>query len=228
MANRKHFIKLGQRFSRLIVIKEILIPANDGYTQRAMICKCDCGKKKIIALGNLFRTKSCGCLLKESTTSHSVTHGFSNDPIYQVLKNMKARCYDKKSIGYNIYGGRGITICDKWLNNRGSFYIWAYQNGYKKGLTIERKDNNKGYSPDNCTFINRLRQANNTRNNRIIEYNGEKMSMADFCRKYDLNYSNFSQRTGIHGYSIEKAMQNCGYYIPINKTEVRSIYMKIN
>jgi hypothetical protein len=215
----KYFVEPGQKFGRLTVIQEITIRDNRGYKQRRVICKCDCGNEITTNLQSIFKhTSSCGCFRKENSANMLRTHGLENDPVYAIFKRMRARCCYVKNQDYPKWGGRGITICNEWFLNPKLFVDWANNHGYQKGLTIERIDNNKGYSPDNCIFTNRLRQANNTRNNHIIEYGGEKMSMADFCRTHNLNYARFYQRLKA-GLSIDKSMQNCGYYIPINETD---------
>jgi len=221
----KYFVKPGQRFGRLVVIKEFSI-IKYGYPLRRVRCKCDCGNIIETNLSSIFKhTQSCGCFRRENSANMLRTHGLWYDPVYAIFVNMKSRCYNKKDKNYNRWGGRGIGICKEWLDNPKLFVDWAYSNGYKKGLTIERIDNNGDYSPDNCTFADRLRQANNTRNNRIIKYNGDELSMADFCRKYNLNYFRFGARTGRLNWSIEKSMINCGHYVPMNDTDkARSLY----
>ena len=136
---------------------------------------------------------------------------------------MKTRCYSKSSIDYKNYGLRGITICGEWFNDRESFFKWAISNGYEKGLTIERINNNKGYSPNNCVFKNRVIQCNNKRNNHIIEYNGEKPTMIEFCRKHNLSYIIFQQRINVLNWTIDRSMINCGVYKDIVQYKKRIV-----
>jgi len=226
---RKYFIEPGQRFGRLTVIDEFSIIDNRGQKERRVACLCDCGTIMNCKINSLFdNTKSCGCLRRENSANLLRIHGLYHDPAFAMFRRMKARCYYKGQPNYKQWGGRGILICDEWLNNPRLFCEWAYENGFDGKLTIERIDNNKGYSPDNCTFTNRLRQANNTRNNHIIEYCFEKMSMADFCRKHDLNYDRFQQRITHMKWPITKAMQNCGNYIPMNNTDKLKAEGKVN
>jgi hypothetical protein len=178
-------------------------------------------KRKNIIIRTLFTgaTQSCGCLQKEILEEIKIkykyknkgrlTHDMSNDPIYRVYVGMKTRCYDKNWKFYYRYGGRGIGICNEWLNDRLLFFSWAYENGYKKGLTIERINNNKGYSPGNCTFTTQERQANNTRRNHIIDFNNENLSLADFCRKYNFDYPKLQARITTLKWPLEKAILNC-------------------
>lgn len=216
---KKYFINQGDRFGRLVVIKEIyVINCQNKYIRKA-ICRCDCGKEKTIIIQSLIMgaTKSCGCLQKEkfaeakSKCSYKgrPSHNMSFDPIYNVYRGMKMRCYDKNWKFYYRYGGRGITICEKWLNDKSLFFKWAYNNGFRKGLTIERINNSKGYSPKNCTFVTQERQANNTRSNHIINDCNENMSLADFCRKHNYNYPKLQSRLTTQKFSLAKAIINC-------------------
>lgn len=114
--------------------------------------------------------------------------------ISKTLSHMKDRCYNKHCDDYPMWGGRGITICDEWLNDYMSFYNWAISNGYDDTLTIDRIDNNKGYYPDNCRWVTRKTQARNTRRNRIITFNGETRSLAEWCEVLNLNYYRVKRR----------------------------------
>ncbi len=111
------------------------------------LCKCDCGETKEIATKELTfgRTKSCGCLRSGNKKLYP--------RLYQVWINMKSRCYYPGDSKYKWYGQRGITVCDEWRNDFVAFKEWALANGYQNNLTIDKINNNKGYSPDNCQWI---------------------------------------------------------------------------
>ena len=109
-------------------------------------------------------------------------HGFSHTPLYAVYIQMVARCHNPKHNYYFNYGARGITVCDEWRNDRLKFIKWSYENGYKEGLSIDRIDNSKGYSPTNCRWTDRRTQQNNTRKNRFIEVNGERHTLSEWSR----------------------------------------------
>ena len=96
------------------------------------------------------------------------THGKSNTKLYEVWKAMRRRTKRENSQAYENYGGRGIGICEEWEKDFETFYKWAIENGYREGLSIDRKDNNKGYNPDNCRWTTRKVQNNNTRANRMV------------------------------------------------------------
>lgn len=103
------------------------------------------------------------------------------EKLYNVWKNMKSRCYDKNSDRYYTYGARGIKICEEWKNNFRVFAKWAYQNGWKVGLSIERKDHNGNYCQENCTFITMNEQARNKTNNVLVTYDGETKCVAEWA-----------------------------------------------
>lgn len=105
---------------------------------------------------------------------------------------MKNRCTRQNNYEYKQYGQRGIGICKEWLGYSGfvNFCDWALANGYEEGLTIDRIDNDKGYSPENCRWVNGYIQGNNKRNNRFIKINGEIGTVANMSRKYGLDYWN--------------------------------------
>lgn len=116
--------------------------------------------------------------------------------LHNCFLRIKNRCYNKNYSSYKYYGGRGITICDEWLNDSNIFVEWSLKNGYKlettdKGynkLTIDRIDNNKGYSPENCRWVDMRTQANNKINNVFYEYNNKRQTLAQWCRELNLNY----------------------------------------
>ena len=133
-------------------------------------------------LGNYLRsgiTKSCGCLLHE----HNKTHGLSNTDLYRIYCGMKSRCYNKNNKKYKNYGGRGIKICDEWVNDFSTFYKWAISNGYEKGLSIDRIDVDGNYEPSNCRWANNDIQSHNKRLDKLYTYNGKTMSVVDWCKE---------------------------------------------
>ena len=119
---------------------------------------------------------------------------------------MKDRCYTIRDKEYSWYGGRGITICDEWLSDFMSFYKWSMMNGYDDTLTIDRIDNNKGYSPSNCRWVDRKQQARNTRRNRLIKINDEIKCLAEWCEIFNLNYHTVKRRL-YRGWEVKKAFE---------------------
>lgn len=131
---------------------------------------------------------------------------FNNGRIRSVYYNIIKRCYKKDNKGYKSYGGRGITVCDEWKNNHLSFFRWAKENGYKEGLTIDRIDNNKGYSPENCRWTTYKAQTENRRCTRWIEFNNEKHTLKDWAEIIGISYSVLSDRIFRYNWTIERAL----------------------
>lgn len=151
----------GLKFGKLTVLKFI---NKDKNYHCKWLCQCDCGNQKEILDTHLItgKIKSCGCLNKEKITKH----GQSHSKLYYIYYAMKQRCYKKNAKNYKNYGGRGIKICNEWLNNFISFYNWAIKNGYKEDakrgqFTIDRINVNGNYEPNNCRWINIIEQQKN-------------------------------------------------------------------
>ena len=118
------------------------------------------------------------------------------------LERMKSRCYSPDNKDYRLYGGRGIGVCDEWRNNTEKFIEWAVNNGYELGLTIERYDTDKGYSPENCTFIPMSRQPFNTSRNRYIRYKGEIHTISEVAKMEGVSHEAIRKRVK-HGWYEE-------------------------
>lgn len=157
---------IGQRFGRLVVLSRA---ENDAQQNARWLCRCDCGKEKIIQGGSLRNGKirSCGCLLseksKERMTSIATKHGHSDSLLYGVHQSMIERCYKPSCKAFKCYGARGIVVCDEWLNDFMTFYSWAMENGYREGLAIDRINNDGNYEPSNCHWVTPLENCQNTR-----------------------------------------------------------------
>lgn len=128
----------------------------------------------------------------------NIKHGGTGTRLYSIWKQMRIRCRCKTNPTYHFYGERGIGICKEW-DDFAVFKQWAQESGYKDNLSIERKDNNADYSPDNCCWIPRPLQAKNTRNNKFYTYQGETMCHNDWARRIGINPSTLTQRIQRHG-----------------------------
>ena len=145
------------------------------------LCRCECGKE-VVVVGKTLRTgqtKTCGC-------SQRAVDGLSTSPEYRISNGMKRRCYEPGRHDYKYYGGRGITICDRWL---GSFLAFLEDMGPRPfpGATIDRVDNDGPYAPDNCRWATQEEQKQNTRSVRLLTYNGETMGLSAWARKLGID-----------------------------------------
>lgn len=182
---------IGKRFGHLVVLDEyIKIPNGTKWK-----CRCDCGNETYVYRGKLVigHTKSCGCL------NHRLG-GLSDHKLYSVWAGMKYRCYNEHAQGWHNYGEKGVKVCNEWKDDFLVFYNWSMENGYQDGLTIERKDADKDYCPENCEWISlseNVARANVTTNRRKTKYmyygispEGQKYTFSNanvFCKEHSLD-----------------------------------------
>lgn len=182
----------GQKFGRLTVLSFDHVGS---YGHSYWLCECDCGNTTVVERSNLLNggTVSCGCYGREQSRMGSVTHGLSNTRLYKIWMDMKGRCNNTHDHAYDRYGGRHITVCEEW-DDFENFYKWAATNGYAPELTIDRIDNDDGYYPDNCRWVDDTNQANNRRSNTRITYNNETHTIAEWARIFNVIYNSLLGR----------------------------------
>lgn len=173
------------------------------------LCICECGNETIATTTELKQglKKSCGCKRNKLLSESRKTHGDSYTRLYKIYKSIKNRCYgtyDKKHM--KNYKDRGITMCDEWLNDWNLFKKWATENGYKENLTIDRINNNEGYSPNNCRWIPRKEQAANKRANVFITIGNETHTIAEWCRINNISNNAACKRIEAYGWNPIKAV----------------------
>lgn len=197
---------IGRRFGRLTV----RCPVKHGSTTY-WHCDCDCGNSKDVLAGNLRKgsTKSCGCYRKENTIKFNkktkTIHGSKKTRLYNIWHGMRLRCNNPNSPSYKDYGGRGITVCEEWNKSFVNFQCWAYKNGYSDKLSLDRIDVNGNYLPQNCRWATAQQQANNTRNNHFIVFNGEKHTLMEWSRVLNINYAALQNRINHLNWTVDKA-----------------------
>ena len=137
----------------------------------------------------------------------------SKERLYAVYNAMRSRCCNVKNCQYHLYGGRGIKVCDKWLNDYFAFKEWSLKNGYDENaprgkLTLDRIDSNGNYEPSNCRWVDTKVQARNKRTTRLIEYGEEKICVRDFVRKLNICETTVLKMLN-NGSSIEEILDKC-------------------
>ena len=198
------FIDLtGRKIGRLTIVKR----APNKGKKTMWEYKCDCGNTGVSNAGDISvgRVSSCGCYNREVVTKH----GGSSSRIYQTYHDMIQRCYNPRNKAFKNYGGRGIAVCDEWRNSFEEFHDWALSNGYRDDLTIDRRDNDGPYSPENCQWVTMGVQASNTRRNVFVEACGQKHTYAQWSRIIGVSRQNTEKGVKKYGaaYIEKKIMQ---------------------
>jgi len=195
---------IGMRFGRWLVLDR---EENDHHYRRIYLCRCDCGKEKAIRLDQLKNgeSTSCGCYHKELNRQRFIDmnfkHGAKHSSIYNIWRNMMARCYNPKNPAYKNYGDRGISVCKRWHK----FINFLSDMGPRPNkLTLERKKNNNNYSPSNCRWATRKEQCNNYRRNVLLEYRGNIKNITQWANEFNVAPKRFRSLLLSRDWSIEK------------------------
>lgn len=192
----------GRRYGKLLVIGW----DNDRGKSR-WICRCDCGNVSSVFGCNLNKgtSLSCGCTHRAQLAERnkkSAKHNQDNPKMLCLWKGMMARCENKNHTAYHRYGGRGITVCERWR----VFANFIDDMGVRpKNTTLDRIDNSKGYSPENCRWATVSEQQRNKRSNNIVEFNGERKCLAEWSENLGIPLSRLSARLR-RGWPIESAL----------------------
>ena len=189
----------GKCFDKLLVLKRAESNSKSGNAM--WVCRCECGNI-VTVIGSKLRsgyTKSCGCL-----RISNVSQGHSKERIYRTWRGMHQRCYNPNDDKYKWYGAKGISICPEW-HDFSTFRVWALANGYTDKLTIDRINPKENYNPNNCRWVDMKFQANNKTNNKIVTYQDQEYSVAQFADKLNVPYHTVRNQMRL-GWSIEK---NC-------------------
>lgn len=204
----------GTQFNKLTYIQDE--PSKDKRVRLALF-RCACGNTKVMALNNVRsgRSSTCGCEQFACHIKHGQALQTGSTTLYRRWESMRERCNNSNTKYYHQYGGRGITVCTEW-NDFNVFAAWAVNSGFKESLTLDRKDNNKGYSPDNCRWVSMAVQMANRRKtpNTIHTYIGVQQ----------LPYGRWRTGIRVNGKTI---------YIGIYDTEIEAViardtYIKVH
>lgn len=198
--------KIGQKLredSLLTYIEDIypyVYPS--GKTLRKALFKCDCGSEYEARIGHVKNgnTISCGCF----NDKNKITHNSSHHYLYATWRNMIARCTNASYPSFDHYGGRGITVCDEWVESPMAFFN-DIGDRPSNNYSIDRIDNNGNYEPSNMRWASAMCQARNRRNNRMIEFNGIEMCITEWGNKLKINESTLRKRINL-GWSIERTL----------------------
>jgi len=192
----------GRVFGRLIVVS---LHGTRRYpsvgSRRYWLCRCECGNETIVAGNNLRGGHTTSCGSKKHQKNY---HGLTNTDFYHVWENMLARCTNRNHPSWGYYGGRGITVCQRWQAFKA--FREDMESAYRSGLTIERKNNNAGYCKENCRWIPSSQQVLNTRRTRHVTIAGITMVAKHWARKTGVNYGTLLHRLN-KGWPAEMAVR---------------------
>lgn len=200
-----------QRFSLLTVVA---YQGADRHHHSVWQCACDCGKTCLVTTNNLRKrrlaTRSCGCLRGGPTT-----HGKSKSPTFGIWAGLKTRCYNTRHHSYPYYGGRGITVCERWLNSFENFV--ADMGECPPELSLDRIDNDGNYEPSNCRWATRKEQAVNNRANVFIDHEGERWTRSQWATRIGVSASLL--RYHLKRRTVSAAFQHCRWRAQVNNSQ---------
>jgi len=191
----------GNKFGRLLVLRRVI--SSKKLREPVWYCKCDCGGEAVVMGSNLRtrHTESCGCIHREMMIKRNTTHGLRHHKLYKVWVCMFERCTYKKAVGYNNYGGKGVTICKEWYDFR-KFYEWAINNGWQDGLRLDKDIIPKKlgllpklYSPETCCFVTPKVNSRNTSKTKLIVELANKIRYSAESTKYLMRLYNVCKST---------------------------------
>jgi len=180
-----------EKYNNLTLIKTFNGKYRPGNGYRKMgLFKCDCGNESIkdyhaVKCGNNKSCMECG---RVRTTNAMIKHNLVDHKLYRKWQDMLNRCRNKNVDRFKHYGGRGIKVCEEWVNDFKTYYEWCIFNGWQDGLQVDRIDVNGNYDPSNCRIVKPVEQGFNKQNTFYINYNGERHSLAKLCYEQNLKY----------------------------------------
>ncbi len=210
MAHKNNTILLGQKFGRLTVLDR---DKSNNTKHAYWICQCECGKIKSIRSAHLRSggTISCGCYSAEMAAKRKTTHNLYGNRIYRIWANMIQRCKNPHEKCYKNYGGRGISVCQEWVENFLSFhsYVISLVDSDNEKMTLDRIDNDGNYEPGNVRWATRKQQGRNTRTVKMVTYKGKTQCLLDWSLELSLDKGTIRERLK-RGMTIEQALEKPG------------------
>lgn len=183
------------------------IQTSIGRNAVAVVCKCECGtvKRSVLSEIKQLRSKSCGCSREGKFTRRK--YSVVNHAIYLAYKTMIHRCYNSKSKIYQTYGAKGVTVCDEWRESYESFLHWSLNNGWSRGLQLDKdiRGDGKLYSPETCSWVTPLENMSNRSVSKKYEYNGQMLTLTQICRPLNLKAKRVYQRLR-RGKTLQEAL----------------------
>lgn len=226
--NKNH---IGETIGVFTIVEQMPYKDTDGHVLYKGVCN-ECGYERIARYYNLKETKECTHIRLDGEVAFCKTN-WNNKRIKKIFNGMKQRCYNNKNKSYRWYGAKGIKICNEWMNNPKLFEEWAIQNGYNDSLTIDRIDENKDYSPDNCRWITGLNNTKYKSTTSLINVNGEKHTGREWSEALGLGINVIN--TYIRKYGLDNTTEFIKRYIenpslrPSNRNQsIYSSYMNLN
>ncbi len=180
---------------------------------------CQCGTVKKVLFQNIKQGKtiSCGCIARKNASQRLIKYNkrtrespaITVHPLYKIWAGMLKRCYNKNDISYKRYGALGVTICKEWRNSSVAFCTWGIENGWAKGLQLDKDLKGGGqklYSPETCCFVTRSQNCRLRKTSRFIEHNGETKTLVEWCEIYKLSHTTIIDRLKT-GWSVKEALE---------------------
>jgi len=197
----------GQKFGRLMALEMVPRGPEDRHTK--WLCQCECGKIIQTRINSLRsgNTKSCGCYFMDYARKRGAelgaTHGLSKHPLFDIWNSMRTRCTRPNDVRYKDYGGRGIYVCERWLESPQHFF--DDMGDRPEGGTLDRINNDGPYSPENCRWVSQKVQARNKRSNHLLEFNGSTKPLIDWATELGFSPETIHRRLRV-GWSVEKTL----------------------
>jgi hypothetical protein len=197
-------VSVGARFGRLIVVEDLGTTGRPYHFRRWRV-KCDCGEERIVLNQSLHRQISCGCEQRRRSADAARTHGMTKSPLYKVWTAMRQRCLNPNCASWPKYGGRGITLCERWKDDYAAFVEDVGQRPEGARWSIDRIDNSRGYEPGNVRWATDVRQARNSRLTRMLTHDGATLPLGDWADRLGMKPGTLRNRLH-YGWTVHRAL----------------------